>query len=310
MWKYKRLLQIYSILIILIFFGTNLSYAKLVWNKETGWIDPDKLTKETIDQQFKYAISLMVNKEYVSAIEIFNNIIKNNPESELAEESKIKIGSSYHMLGDYKKAFKSYENLIEQNPGTRRLKEILEKEFQVAVAQMETDEKGAIKVFEKIIERNPLGFIAADAQIKIADCHYQLRHFEDAEDSYLRVIENYPNSEWVPYAQFRIPYCKMSNIRIQERNYELLTKSRHGFEEYIANNTQGTLVPAAKEIISEIDITMAKRNYMIGEFYLRRKRPDSGAVYYELVIKEYPNSEWAVKAKEKLDMLRNLGAIK
>lgn len=306
----KRQLFIFFILITFLFPGAKVSLAKLVWSKETGWTNPDLLPKETADQKFRYAITLMVNKEYISAIGMFQGIIEGNPESELAEESQINIGRAYYMVGDYKNAFRAYERLIERDPGTRKLKEVLEKEFQVGVAQMKVDEKGAIKVFEKIIERNPLGFIAADAQVKIADSYYELRQFEEAEDSYLRVMENYPNSEWVPYAQFRIPYCKMSNIRIQERNYELLAQSRRGFEEYIANNPQGTLVPTTKKIIAEIDIAMAERDYEVGEFYLRRKRPDAGAIYFESVIKEYPNTEWAAKAKGKLEMLRKVGAIK
>lgn len=306
----KRKLFIFFILVTFLFPGAKVSLAKLVWSKETGWINPDLLPKETADQKFRYAITLMVNKEYISAIGMFQGIIEGNPEAELAEESQINIGRAYYMVGDYKNAFRAYERLIERDPGTRKLKEILEKEFQVGVAQMKVDEKGAIKVFEKIIERNPLGFIAADAQVKIADSYYELRQFEEAQDSYLRVMENYPNSEWVPYAQFRIPYCKMSNIRIQERNYELLAQSRRGFEEYIANNPQGTLVPTTKKIIAEIDIAMAERDYEVGEFYLRRKRPDAGAIYFESVIKEYSNTEWAAKAKEKLEMLRKVGAIK
>jgi outer membrane protein assembly factor BamD len=306
----KRQLFIFFVLITFLFLCTKVSHAKLVWSKETGWVNPDLLPKETSDQQFRYAITLMVKKEYISAIGILRGIIASNPESELAEESQINIGRAYYMVGDYKNAFRAYEQLIEQNPGTRKLKELLEKEFQVGVAQMKGDENGAIKVFEKIIERNPLGFIAADAQVKIADSYYQLRRFEEAEDSYLRVMENYPNSEWVPYAQFRIPYCKLSNIRIQERNYDLLAQSHHGFEEYMANNPQGALVPITKKIIAEIDIAMAERDYETGQFYLRRKRPDAGALYFESVIKEYPNTEWAAKAKGKLEMLREIGAIK
>jgi outer membrane protein assembly factor BamD len=306
----KRQLFIFFVLITFLFLCTKVSHAKLVWSKETGWVNPDLLPKETSDQQFRYAITLMVKKEYISAIGILRGIIASNPESELAEESQINIGRAYYMVGDYKNAFRAYEQLIEQNPGTRKLKELLEKEFQVGVAQMKGDENGAIKVFEKIIERNPLGFIAADAQVKIADSYYQLRRFEEAEDSYLRVMENYPNSEWVPYAQFRIPYCKLSNIRIQERNYDLLAQSHHGFEEYMANNPQGALVPITKKIIAEIDIAMAERDYQTGQFYLRRKRPDAGALYFESVIKEYPNTEWAAKAKGKLEMLREIGAIK
>ena len=306
----KRQILVFFILVALVFIDAKVSYAKWVWSSETSWTDPEQLPRETTDQRFRYAVTLLVNREYISAIGIFKDIIKNNPGSELADESQLNIGKAYYLLGDYKNAFKAYEHMIEQDSGTRRLHEILEKEFQVGVAQMERDENGAIKVFESIIGRNPLGFIAADSQVKIADCYYQLRQFEEAEASYLSVMENYPNSEWVPYAQFRIPYCKLSNIRIQERNYDLLSGSREGFEIYLANNPQGALADTTKEIIGEIDIAMAERDYKVGEFYLRSKRPDAGLIYFESVIKDYPNTEWAARAEEKITMLKKVGAIR
>ena len=306
----KRQILVFFIIAAFVFIDAKVSYAKWVWSSETSWTDPEQLPRETTDQRFRYAVTLLVNREYISAIDIFKDIIKNNPGSELADESQLNIGKAYYLVGDYKNAFKAYEHMIGQDSGTRRLHEILEKEFQVGVTQMERDENGAIRVFESIIGRNPLGFIAADSQVKIADCYYQLRQFEEAEASFLSVMENYPNSEWVPYAQFRIPYCKLSNIRIQERNYDLLSGSREGFEIYLANNPQGALADTTKEIIGEIDITVAERDYKVGEFYLRRKRPDAGLIYFESVITDYPNTEWAARAEEKIIMLKKVGAIK
>lgn len=305
----KKLLLLFIILFAVVSLFVKVSCAKLIWSTETGWVDPDALPKETDNQLFKYAITLIVNKEYINAIGVLNSIIKNNPGSEIAEEAQLKMGKAYYLLGDYKAAFNVYEQLLEQDRGSRRLKEIIGKEFQIGVAQMERDERGAIKVFERIIELNPLGFTAADAQVKIADCYYQMSQFENAIDAFRLVMENYPNSEWVPYAQFRIPYCKLSNIRIQERNFELLEQSRDGFEEYIANNPQGSLVDPAQEIIEEIDVSRAERDYRAGEFYLRKKRPDAGAIYFKSVVKEFPDTEWADLAREKLEWLMSIEAI-
>ncbi len=306
----KKQLFVFFIIMVFFFNGVKASFAGWVWTGETSWVNPEQLTRETTDQRFKYAITLMIEREYVSAIGIFKGVIKDNPGTELAEESQLNIAKTYYLLGDYKNSFRAYEQFIDKDPTTRRLPEILDKEFQVGVSQMERDENGAIKVFERIIERNPLGFIAADSQVKIAECYYQLRQFDLAEDSFMTVMENYPNSEWVPYAQFRIPYCKLSNIRVQERNYDLLAKSRDGFEIYLANNPQGALVGATNEIISEIDIKLAEREYETGMFYLRMKRPDAGFIYFESVTKNYPNSEWAALAEGKIKMLKKVGAIK
>ncbi|MCP4252050.1 MAG: outer membrane protein assembly factor BamD [Candidatus Scalindua sp.] len=306
----KKLLFVLFILMVFFSNGIKTSFAGWVWTGETSWVDPEQLTRETTDQRYKYAITLMIEREYISAIGIFKSVIKDNPGTELAEESQLNIAKTYFLLGDYKNSFMAYEQFLEKDPTTRRLPEILDKEFKVGVSQMERDENGAIKVFERIIERNPLGFIAADSQVKIAECYYQLRQFDQAEDSFMTVMENYPNSEWVPYAQFRIPYCKLSNIRVQERNYDLLAKSRDGFEIYLANNPHGALVGATNEIITEIDIKLAEREYETGMFYLRMKRPDAGKIYFESVTKNYPKTEWASLAEDKIKMLKKVGAIK
>ncbi len=306
----RKQLFVFFILVTFFFIGTKASIAEMVWSGETSWVDPEQLTRETTNQRYKYAVALMIKREYISAIGIFKGVVKDNPGTELAEEAQLNIAKAYFLAGDYKNSFRAYEQLIEKDPTTRRLQEILDKEFQVGVSQMERDENGAIKVFESIIEKNPLGFIAADSQVKIAECYYQMRQFEQAEDSFMAVMENYPNSEWVPYAQFRIPYCKLSNIRVQERNYDLLTKSRDGFEVYLANNPQGALVDATNEIIKEIDIKLAEREYETGIFYLRQKRPDAGLIYFESVIENYPNTEWAAMADEKIKMLKKVGAIR
>ncbi len=306
----KKLLLVFFVFVAIVFLGARETRATWVWSGETDWVDPDQLTRDTTDQQFRFAITLMVSSEYIGAIGIFEDIINNNPGTELANESQMNIGTSYYLIGDYKSSFNAFEQLIEANPGTRRLQEILDKEFQVGVAQMERDEYGAIKVFERIIERNPLGFIAADAQVKIAECYYQLREFDQAEDSFLSVMENYPNSEWVPYSQFRIPYCRLSNIRIQQRNYDLLSKSGEGFEIYLANNPQGALVEKTNHIIEEIDIAMAERDFEVGIFYLRQKKPDAAFIYFESVVKDYPNTEWALMAEDKIKMLKNIGAVR
>ena len=306
----KKQLFMFFIFVVFLFISTKASYAEWVWSGETSWVDPDQLTRETTDQRYKYAIALMIKREYISAVGILKGVIKDNPGTELAEESQLNIAKAYYLAEDYRSSFRAYEQLIEKDPATRRLQEILDKEFQVGVAQMERDENGAIKVFERIIERNPLGFIAADSQVKIAECYYQLRQFDQAEDSFLSVMENYPNSEWVPYAQFRIPYCSLSNIRVQERNFDLLTKSRNGFEVYLANNPQGALVNETNEIINEIDIKLAEREYETGVFYLRRKRPDAGFIYFESVVENYPDTEFAAMAEEKIKMLKKVGAVR
>lgn len=286
------------------------SYGKWVWNKETGWIKPPFTAVTTLEQRYRYALSLLVEQKYINAIKEFEAVIDLDPASEYAEVSQINIGRAYFLNGDYKRALKAYDKVLQKYPGTRRTQEILERKFQVGVAQLENNEQAAINIFEKIIEKHPLGPLAPDAQVKIADCYFKLGQYEDALDAYEKFLENYPKNEWISYVQYQIPLTKVHHERLQERNYGLLVSAREGFEEYLVSNPQGVHVEDAKRMIEEIRIIEAEREFNIGEFYLRVKRPASAAMYFEYVISDFPNTIWAERANERLEFLRMIEAIK
>ena len=286
------------------------SYGKWVWNKETGWMDSPSTAANTPEQHYKYAMSLLVEQKYVSAVKEFKSIIASNPSSEYAELSQMNIGWAYFLNGDYKKAFNAYEDTLKKFSGTKRTKEILEREYQVGIAQMDTDEEAAIKVFEKIIEKHHLGPVAPEAQVKIADCYFRLEEYEEALSAYEKFLENYPKNEWVPYVQYQIPLTKVYHEKQQERNYGLLTSAREGFEEYLVSNPHGIHVDDARRMIEEIRVIEADREFNIGEFYLRRKKPSAAAMYFENVKTDYPGTIWADKANERIEFLRMIEAIK
>ncbi|QQR68193.1 MAG: outer membrane protein assembly factor BamD [Candidatus Brocadia sp.] len=63
-------------------------------------------------------------------------------------------------------------------------------------------------------------------------------------------------------------------------------------------------------MIQEIRVIEAEREYNIGEFYLRRKKPVAAAMYFGYVINDFPDTIWAEKADEKIEFLKMIEAIK
>ena len=299
------------LLIIILLINDVVVAEKMIWNKDSGWVEMEKLSRDTMDQRYRRALALITDQQYIAGIRELEAIIKANPGSELAEPAMFNIAHAYFLATDYSEAFKTYETFLKNYPGTRRTEEILEKQYNLAVTQMEgLDVKAAIKMFERIIEHNPLGPYAADAQIKIADSYQKLKKFDDAIENYEKLIENYSDSAWVSYAQYQIPMCKVNDERRQDRNYGLLTEAADGFNDYMANNPQGALVDDAQKRINDIETAKAEREFKVAEFYLRVKKPRSAKVYYEIVEKDFPGTIWSAKATEKLKFLKSIGAIK
>src|SRR3990172_4488881 len=172
-----RVKYVISVLILVVCM-TKPSYGKWVWNKETGWMQSTFAVATTLEQRYKYALFLIVEKKYVDEVKEFEAIIKTDPDSEYAEVSQINIGWAYFLNGDYKRAMKAYEGAFQKFSGTKRTKEILEKMYQVGIVQMDTDEDAAIEILEKVIQKQQLGPLAPEAQVKIADCYFKKISFK------------------------------------------------------------------------------------------------------------------------------------
>ena len=60
------------------------------------------------------------------------------------------------------------------------------------------------------------------------------------------------------------------------------------------------LVPAAKKDLAELEDQFARKNYLSGMYYLRRKAYDSGIIYFRDILTKYPTSPTAREAQLRL----------
>ena len=285
-------------------------YGKLIWNKDTGWVDPITLNPRIPDQHFKLALSMMVDQQYESAVQEFKAVLKTDKDGTLLEPCLYSIAHAYLLAGKYMKAFDAYEDFLERLPGTRLSGVILEKEYQAGVALMESKPTSAVEIFEKVIEHNPKGPLAPESQVKLADAYFMAMEYESAEEAYKKLLENYPKSEWAPYAMFRIPLSKLTLETLRERDLGRLWKAREGFEEYLANYPAGNFAEEAKKNIHETEEFIARRQYDIAELYLRKKHPQAAMVHFEGVVNHFPNTSWAEKSREQIEFLKKINATR
>ena len=60
------------------------------------------------------------------------------------------------------------------------------------------------------------------------------------------------------------------------------------------------LVPVAKKELAEVEDQFARKNYLSGMYYLRRKAYDSGIIYFRDILTKYPASPTAREAQLRL----------
>jgi len=306
-----------TIIFIIIFFGLSLSpaYAYWIWTPKTGkWINPKTAVKPTPQEQFDLAKSFYDIKKYEEAKREFKKLLKHYPKSFEAAESQYYFGLIEDAQGNLYEAYQAYQKVIDKYPFSERIPQIIEREYKIGEAFMSGQKRKAmglplpvenpsIEIFNKVIENSTYGLWAAAAQYKLGLVLKGLLRYYEAEEAFNKVVSNYPDSEWVAAAKFQIASCRAAVSRGPDYDQGAAKEAKEKFEAFVKEHPDAVLSGEAQKNIEQLKEKDAASNYNIARFYEKQKAPEAAKIYYNDVINNCPNSEWAAKALERLQIL-------
>jgi outer membrane protein assembly factor BamD len=129
-----------------------------------------------------------------------------------------------------------------------------------------------------------------------------MRYYE-AEEAFNKLITNYPNSEWVEAAKFQIASCRAAVSRGPDYDQGAAKEAKDKFEDFVKEHPDAVLSHEAEKNINQLKEKEAEANFNTGRFYEKQKAYEAAKVYYNEIINNYPDSVWAVKALERLQIM-------
>jgi outer membrane protein assembly factor BamD len=303
------------LLVFLWIFVPEPAYPFWVWTPKTGkWVNPKTEAKSTPKEQFDYARGFYDAKKYSEARREFKKLLKAYPKSVEASESQYYLGAIEEAEGNLYEAYLAYQKVIDKYPFSERIQEIIDREYKIAEDFMSGErrkalgialpvENPAIEIFTKVIENSTYGPKAPAAQYKLGLVLKGLMRYYEAEEAFNKVISNYPDSEWVEAAKFQIASCRASLSKSPDYDLGATKEAKERFEEFVKEHPDAILSRDAEKNISQLREKEAESNYNIAQFYEKQKQYQAAKIYYSEIINNYPNSGWAIKAFERLQIM-------
>jgi outer membrane protein assembly factor BamD len=159
----------------------------------------------------------------------------------------------------------------------------------------------AIEGFQKTIFNFPGATIVDSAQYYLALSYYNNKEYELAAVEFSRLIANYPRSGFNDDAQYMVGMCYLKNTPGHYAlDQEDLKKAIVALEDFILDNPDSPLATQAKSAIGEARGKLAKKEYRNGITYFRMYAYEASRVYFQFVIDEYTDTEYASKALFKM----------
>ena len=216
-----------------------------------------------------------------------------------------------------------------------------EKAFQLANEQLENKEYEKARAgFLEVRNRDLSKKFAPLAQLKIADSFQKEEQYDLAVVEYRRFLDNYPDFQYAPYAQYQIAMIYFNQIESPERGYGGAAKALEEFDRMKTLYPRNPYKEIIEHRVQECKNLIADYEYLVGEFYFKKgsykaalgrfeglieKYPDYGQTakvlyyagiahkglaqrekaqdYFTRVIKQYPTTTFAADAQEELASL-------
>jgi len=162
----------------------------------------------------------------------------------------------------------------------------------------------ANQLFEVIKLQYAASQYADDAQFHIAEINFNKGEFILAAYNYNSLRRTYPTSKYYKTALFKAGLCYYKLSPPYDRDQEYTVKAVETFQDYQMLYAGDSLSQKAGEYIEELRDKLAHRAFFTAKLYLKLHSPKSAMIYFDIVIEEYPDTQYYEQAHyEKIKIL-------
>lgn len=290
-------------------------------------LGPDRQLAEKYFQEAEVQFRL---GNYDDAAKKYKRSARRWPDSSLEEDALFRLGESYFFSDKYARADDTYSNLLTKFDNSRYLDKVVAREFAIGrywdeLHQVKprwllvpnlTDRTrprfdtmgNALKAYETVHLNDPTGPLADDAVLATANAHFLNKKYEDADYYYGLVRTEYPKSEHQEIAHVLGLQSKMRSY--QGAHYDgTPLKSAEELAEQMQRNFPGQSIEDRAQLDKNQAIVraqQAERDLKMAEFYEKTKHYGSARIYYDLVVKGYPDTPIADLAQVRIKEIEGL----
>jgi outer membrane assembly lipoprotein YfiO len=303
--------------------------AQWVWTPETGrFVRMDALPKETPELQVEHERTLLIEGDYKDAWNESEKFDRYYDDSDYADDNQYIRGEIRLAQGKYVKSAEEFQKVVTGHPGSPLYDDVIRKQYEIGDTLFDKGMrktkgktggvmshrplswiraikrrpfKNAIEVYTIVIENQPFTPEAAEAQYKIGKCHFAREEYLEAGFEFRRVIEDYPQSEWVREASYDLTRAYEESSLDPDYDQAPSQLAIDFIDEFQRRYPEDPRVGERLEVRREMKESIAEQRYRTAKFYERRRDLDAARIYFEITAYEFSGTEAATKAVEWLD---------
>jgi outer membrane protein assembly factor BamD len=158
------------------------------------------------------------------------------------------------------------------------------------------DCRRAVLEYEELLAEFPPPDIAERAKFNRSKCRVELQDWDLAISELEDFIDTYPYGDLVDDAMYLIGVCYLSQSPRAERDQQNTLMAADELEFMLREYPNSNVREEAMASLLEARGKLAKKEYLNGKLYLRLKYFNSARIYFDIVVSDYGDTEWAAWA--------------
>jgi outer membrane protein assembly factor BamD len=304
--------------------------APLVYRPGEGWTyEPvgsgGRWQRPRAKEQLEVAQAAFDRKAYGLALKAARHVLVRWPESDYAPQAQNLVARSYEAKGDAEKAFKEYQKLLEKQPKTASFDEIRRRQYEIAnlflagkrfklwgTSPLYRSMDRTAKMYKDIVQTGPYSDVAPQAQLNIGAARekqsslgFKAPDYTAAIQAYDLAADRYHDQPKVASeAIYRAGLAYQKQAQSPDRDQGTAGQAIAKFTDFLALYPDDPRAPQAHQIIASLKSKQAQGNFVVAQFYEKRKRWEGARIYYNEVLLQDPNSPYAPEARKRIDQLK------
>jgi outer membrane protein assembly factor BamD len=154
----------------------------------------------------------------------------------------------------------------------------------------------AVRAFERFLYEDPTNARIVEARLYLARAYFNREDYLTSASEFSRIIDRHPGDVRAPEASLGIckSYVALSPDIQRDQSYTL--QAFNACDNVVQDFGGSEVSMEAEQLRDQMSEKLARKELSRGDFYFRRKLYDSGIIYYNGLLTQYPRTQAAAQA--------------
>jgi len=169
--------------------------------------------------------------------------------------------------------------------------------FQYGASKFEVEDwDEAVKVFERLLADDPTFDRTVEARMYLARAYYNRGDYITSVSEFTRILDRHPGHPLAPQASLGVCQSFVAQSPHVQRDQSFTVQAWNACQNTLVD-FRGTEVAAEAETLrDEMETKLAHKIFIGGDYYYQRKLYNSGIIYFNHLLDQYPRNKWAAQA--------------